>query len=83
MVPIEVKVSSARLSLTSNVSDFHYRIYNVEALDEKRQNAKEKWLSYQRQIDRAYNKRVRPRHLKFGNLVLKAAPKVERATYHS
>lgn len=67
MVPIEARF------IHLNIPYSHARIYNVEALDEKRQNTEEKWLSYQRQITRAYNKRLRPKTLKIGDLVFKAA----------
>lgn len=36
MVPVEVKVPSARLTVASNILDSHDRIYDVEALDVKR-----------------------------------------------
>lgn len=38
MVPIEVLVPSANLAVTSKISNSCSRIYDVEALDEKRQN---------------------------------------------
>lgn len=40
MVPIEVTVPSARLALTSKISNPNDCIYVTEALEEKRQNAK-------------------------------------------
>lgn len=47
IVLIEFIVLSSCLSIASKVSDFSDRIYDMEALEEKRQNTKEKLLSYQ------------------------------------
>lgn len=78
MVPIEVIIRSAHLALINKISDPDNCIYNVEALEEKRQK-EEKWLSYQNRITRAYNKKVRRRStLKVGDLVLKAAGHCKR-----
>lgn len=46
MILIEISVPSSCLLLASKVSNPNDPIYNVKALEEKRQNAKEKWLSY-------------------------------------
>lgn len=70
MVPIEVMVPSARLALTRKLVDLHDRIRDSEALDERRHNAENRWLSYQKQISKAYKKRVRPRTFSVGDLVL-------------
>lgn len=48
MVRIEVLVPSARVSLASKISGSWARICDEEAIGEKRHNAEEKQLSYQR-----------------------------------
>lgn len=40
----------------------------MEVLDEKRTNAKDKWMAYHKQISKAYNKKVKPRYLCVGDL---------------
>lgn len=45
MVPIEVMVPSVHLVLTSKVPNFSDHIYDMETIEEKRQNAEERWLS--------------------------------------
>lgn len=59
MILIKIIVPSARLAFASIVLDSSDFIYDVEALEEKNQDAESKWLTYQRQISKAYNKRVR------------------------
>lgn len=52
MVLIKVIVLSARLVLTSKVSDPNDRVYDVEALEEKRQNVEGKcYLTKDRLVD--------------------------------
>lgn len=74
---VEVLVNSSRLVLVSKTSESHYCIYDVEAMEEKRKNSK-KWQSYQRQIIRAYDKRVRSKTLKVGGLFLKQAKHLQK-----
>lgn len=73
MVHIRFMVPLAHFVLTSKVSDSHDRVHDIKALEKKRQNIENKWLTYQRQINKGYNKRVRPRTLKVCDLVLKTA----------
>lgn len=56
----------------SKTLDSHDRINYIETLKERRHTAKTKWLSYEKLISKAYNKRVRPRTLSVGDLVLEA-----------
>lgn len=78
MASIEVMVPSARLALASKLSDSRDQIYDVEVLQERRHNTENKWLSYQKQISKAYNKKVRPRARYVGGLVLKVAGHVQK-----
>lgn len=71
-------VSSSQLTLVSKIADSHDRINCVEALDKRRHNAKNRWLSYQKWISRAYNKEVRPWAFTIGDLVLEAAGHIQK-----
>lgn len=71
MVPIKVIVPSACLAIATEVYYHNDHIYDIATIEEKRQNAEKKCLSYKRQISRAYTKWVRPKILKVGDLVLK------------
>lgn len=59
MVPIEIMVLLALLVLASKFANSHDSITTIEALDKRRHGTKSRWLSYQKQISRAYNKKVR------------------------
>lgn len=48
VVPFEVLIPFARLAFESKHSELYDRIYDVEALKERRHNAENKWLSYQK-----------------------------------
>lgn len=71
-------VPSARLALTSKVADLQERIHNVEAIEEKKQKVEKRWSTYKRRISTAYNRRVKSRPLKVGDLVLKAAGDIQK-----
>lgn len=73
MVSIEVIVPSACLAHASKLLDSLNCIYGLEVLEERRDSAENKWLSYQKQISKTYNKRVRSWSLYVGDSVLKAA----------
>lgn len=49
MVPIKVLALSARQMLTRKLTDSYNRISRVEALEERKHNAKNRWLSYHKQ----------------------------------
>lgn len=57
------------LALASKLLDSHDCISNIGALDEMHE-AENKWLFYQKQINKAYNKRVKTRTLTVGDLIL-------------
>lgn len=48
-----------------------HRICDVEALEKRRHDTENNWLSYHKQISKAYNKQVKPCSLFVGDLVLK------------
>lgn len=48
-------------------------MYNVEALKKEKTGEQDKRVSYQKQINKAYNKKVNPPLLCVGDLVLKTA----------
>lgn len=54
VVPIKVMVPSAWLALASKLTNPHGRIYDVEALEERRKDTKDRWMSYLK-ASRAYN----------------------------
>lgn len=53
MVPIEVMTSLARLALTGILFDPHYRIYDVDAFEDRVHNANNKFVSYEKQIGKS------------------------------
>lgn len=69
---------SARLALTRKIDYSRERIHDVEAIEERRSKSEQKWSTYQKRISRAYNKRVKARPLKVGDLVLKAVGHVQK-----
>lgn len=76
VAPVEIMVPSGLLVLVSKVVP-RERIYDVEAIEEKRLKAEERWSTYQKRISRAYNKRVKASPFKIGDLVLKVARHVQ------
>lgn len=52
MVPIDMMVTSVRLVLVRKLSDSHDHISDIEFFEERRHNAKNKWLSYQKHISK-------------------------------
>lgn len=70
-------VSSAHLMLVSKIIDSHGSIRDIEALDERKYNAN-RWLSYQKGVSRAYNKKLRSQNFIIGDLVLKATWHVQK-----
>lgn len=78
MVAVEVMVQSTRLALAGKLADAHDCINDIQAFEKRRHNAEKRWVSYQKQILKAYNKRVRPRTFFVGDLVLKAVGHVQK-----
>ncbi|KAK4593735.1 hypothetical protein RGQ29_017731, partial [Quercus rubra] len=54
----------------SNEENFHLRLEELEALDEKRPEAQQCLECYQARISRNFNKKVHPRSFQIGDLVL-------------
>ncbi|XP_074301190.1 uncharacterized protein LOC141632548 [Silene latifolia] len=73
--PVELEVLSLRILLESLVpeADWVQEIYDsLVMLDEQRLNALYHVQLYQKRIERAFNKKVKPRGISEGNLVLKS-----------
>lgn len=68
--PHREMIPLARFVLVNKVLDQFEHNHKIEVLKEKGQNIEDNWLTYQRQISQAYNKRVRPRT--FGDICFKS-----------
>jgi hypothetical protein len=74
ILPVDLQVHSTRVLTEGQVNEeelLRLRNEELELLDEKRLVAMAHMQSYQRRITRAFNKRVGPRNIKEGDLVLK------------
>jgi hypothetical protein len=74
MLPMEVEVPTLRTVLGSQVSEGDWvqsRFDQLNALDEHHLRALDHMSAYQRKVARVFNKRVKPRGLKEGGMVLK------------
>jgi len=74
VLPIEVELASLRVMAECEVSEVDWlrdRYEELALLDEKRLAAIDHVHGYQERIARAFNKKVRPRNIKEGELVLK------------
>ena len=74
MLPIEMEIQSLRVLVETKVleEDWMKEKYEQLALiDEKTARAQYHAQGYQKRIARAFNKKVKPRNLKEGDLVLK------------
>ncbi|XP_074297157.1 uncharacterized protein LOC141627845 [Silene latifolia] len=73
--PIESEVPSLRILLESQVPEADWvqaRYDSLVLLDERRLNALYHVQLYQKRIERAFNKKVKPRGINEGDLVLKS-----------
>lgn len=73
-IPVEMEIQSLRVAVETKVlkEDWMKERYEQLALiDEKRARAQYHAHGYQKRISRAFNKKVKPRNLKEGDLVLK------------
>ena len=71
---VETKMGSLRVALEQQISETkwaHARFDQLNLLDEKRLKAADHVQAYQRKMDRAFRKRVKPRPLQKGDLVLR------------
>ena len=74
VLPIEVEIQSSSVLVETKVLENDWmreRYEQLALIDEKRMNAKYHAHGYQKRIARAFNKKVKPRDLKEGDLVLK------------
>ena len=74
VLPIEVEIQSLRVLMETKVLEEDWmreRYGKLALIDEKRGRAWYHAQGYQKRIARAFNKKVKPRNLKEGDLVLK------------
>jgi len=74
VLPIEVKIQSLRVLVETKVLEEDWvkaRYEQLALINEKRARAQYHAQGYQKMIARAFNKKVKPRNLKEGDLVLK------------
>ena len=73
MLPLEIQIPSLRVALTAEMTTeekHRQRLQELEALDDKRLQAQQQIELYQARITRAFNKKVKARTFKKGDLVL-------------
>ena len=73
VLPLEVQIPSLRIALTTQMTteeQHQKRLEELEMLDEKRLEAQQHIEFYQARISRAFDKKVRQRSFKEGDLVL-------------
>ena len=74
MLTIEVEIQSLRILVETKVLEKDWmkeRYEQLALIDEKRVRAQYHAQGYQKRIARAFNKKVKPRNLTEGDLVLK------------
>ena len=74
MLPIEVEIQSLRILVETKVLEKDWmkeRYKQLALIDEKKVRAQYHAQGYQKRIARAFNKKVKPRNFKEGDLVLK------------
>ncbi|KAL6223173.1 hypothetical protein ACLB2K_006563 [Fragaria x ananassa] len=81
--PVELTVPTTRVLTVNDLeldasSCFDWRLMNLEATDEQRQQAEENMKAYHEKVTQAYNKTVKERCFKEGDLVLKTADWVRK-----
>ncbi|XP_074298617.1 uncharacterized protein LOC141629533 [Silene latifolia] len=75
VIPVELEIPSLRILLESQVPEADWvqpRYDSLVMLDERRLNALYHVQLYQKRIERAFNKKVKPRGISEGDLVLKS-----------
>ncbi|CAL9011859.1 unnamed protein product [Prunus brigantina] len=81
--PVEITIPTARVSAVNDLewdtkSCSDWRLLDLEALDEKRADAERRAALYHKTVTQAYNRTVKPRSFKQGDLVLKVVEHVRR-----
>ena len=74
VLPIEIEMGSLRVTLEQQISETEWaqsRFEHLSLLDERRLRAADHVQAYQRKMARAFKKRVKPRPLQRGDLVLR------------
>nr|CAN74716.1 hypothetical protein VITISV_033046 [Vitis vinifera] len=74
VLPVETEMGSMRAALKQQISEIEWaqaRFDQLNLLDEKRLRATDHIQAYQRKMARAFRKRVKPRPLQKGDLVLR------------
>ena len=74
VLPIEIEMGSLRVALEQQISEAEWvqsRLDQLSLLDERRLRAADHIQAYQRKMARAFKKRVKPRPLQRGDLVLR------------
>ena len=74
VLPIEIEMGSLRVTLEQQISETEWvqsRFDQLSLLDERRLRAVDHVQAYQRKMTRAFKKRVKPRPLQRGDLVLR------------
>ena len=74
VLPIEIEMRSLRVALGHQISEAEWvqsRLDQLSLLDERRLRAADHIQAYQRKMARAFKKRVKPRPLQRGDLVLR------------
>ena len=78
VLPIEIEMRSLKVTLEQQISETKWaqsRFDQLSLLDERRLRAVGHVQAYQRKMDRAFKKRVKPRPLQRGDLVLRGDPR--------
>ena len=73
-LPIKVEIQSLRVLVETKVLEEDWakaRYEQLDLIDERRAKAQYHAQGYQKRIAKAFNKKVKPRNLKEGDLVLK------------
>ena len=74
VLPVEIEMGSLRVALEQQISETEWaqaRFDQLNLLDERRLRAADHVQAYQRKMARAFKKRVKPRPLQKGDLVLR------------
>src|SRR3954469_11443318 len=82
VLPLEIQMPSLRIAIASSMTEEEkdeQRLAQLEELNEKRLKAQQQIELYQARMARAYNKRIRLRTFKKGELVLMVRRPMETA----
>ncbi|GKU94475.1 hypothetical protein SLEP1_g7971 [Rubroshorea leprosula] len=71
VIPVKIGVPSLRINCFEPVQNERLLRENLDFLDEVREQSRLRTLAYKQRIANLYNKRVRPRNFKVGDLVLR------------